>query len=77
MARRRTPIRGTKIFEKYPGLYARTGDTWNNRSGQRDTKPELNLYGLNTSVDTIHKEAGESPFLTNIRWFGEDRKSVV
>ena len=71
MARRRTPIRGTKIFEKYPGLYARTGDTWNNRSGQRDTKPEFNLYGLNTAVDTIHKEAGESPFLTNIRWFGE------
>lgn len=71
MARSRIPVRGAKWFEKYPGVYARTGSTWNGRPGQRDTRALFNLFGLNTAMDPLHKEEGESPYLTNLRFFGE------
>lgn len=68
MARRRTFPRH---WEKNPGVYARTTDTWTSRYYQRKQDPIFDMLGLNTAPDDYHKKDGSSPFLTNVRYMGE------
>lgn len=58
-------------FERNPGLYQRTSDTWTTRYYQRKSDKIFDLLGLNTAPDDYHKKAGGSPFLTNVRYMGE------
>lgn len=58
-------------FEKTPGLYARTSDTYTTRYYQRKGDKLFNLLGLDTAHDDYHKREGSSPYLTNVRFMGE------
>jgi len=58
-------------FERNPGLYQRTSDTWTTRYYQRKSDKIFDLLGLNTAPDDYHKKAGGSPYLTNVRYMGE------
>lgn len=69
MARRRSPT--PKYFEKHPGIYAKTSDTYTSRFYQRKQDPHFNLLGLSTLPDDYRKPEGSSPFLTNVRYMGE------
>lgn len=69
MARRRLP--SPKAFERHPGVYAKTTDTYTTRYYRRKTDPLFNLLGLHTSPDDFHKSEGSSPFLRNVRYMGE------
>lgn len=78
MARRRTP--SARYFEKSPGVYARTSDTWTTRYYNRKQDPLFDMFGLSTAPDDLHKKDGSSPYLTNVRYMGdreEDQRSQV
>lgn len=69
MARLRRPT--PRGFEKNPGLYARTVDTYTTRYYNRKSDRMFDLLGLNQSDDDYHKKIGSSPALANVRYKGE------
>lgn len=69
MARYRRPT--PRNFERNPGLYARTVDTYTTRYYSRKDDKIFDLLGLNTSDDDYHKKLGSSPALVNVRYKGE------
>lgn len=69
MARRGSPT--PRFFQKYPGIYARTSDTWVTRYYNRKADPIFNMFGLCTTPDDFHKKEGSSPYLRNVRFMGE------
>jgi hypothetical protein len=69
MARRGSPT--PRDFQRHPGIYARTSDTWTTRYYNRKSDPLFNMLGLDTNPDDFHKKDGSSPYLTNVRFMGE------
>lgn len=69
MARRGSPT--PREFQRHPGIYARTTDTWTTRYYNRKADPIFNMFGLCTQPDDFHKKDGSSPYLTNVRFMGE------
>lgn len=69
MARSRSP--SSKFWERHPGVYARTSDTWSTRYYHRKQDPIFDMLGLCTVPDVMHKKDGSSPFLRNVRYMGE------
>ena len=67
------PYGGPRWGRLYPGAYQRTTNTWQTRTGRRNSEfgTFANLLGLNTSFDDLHKSDGESPYLRNVRYMGE------
>lgn len=73
MARRNN---GTPRFWRVhkPKVYARTSSTWTTRARHRKQDPIFNLQGLATTPDDYHKPKGSSPYLSNIRIWGQQEE---
>ena len=64
---------GKSWYNRYPGIYARTIDYWQTRTGRRNTEfyQFKTLHGLDTANDDLNKTNGLSPYLRNVRFMGE------
>jgi len=62
---------GSRNFSKSKRYYARTSGHPTNFSYDK-IRTFFNLSGLNTAVDDLHKGESESPYMYNVRPFGED-----
>ena len=77
MARRKTTpaeslYGGARWQGFYTDVYTRTSAPWQTRVGRRNRELAsfVNLLGLNTAFDDLHKRDGESPYLRNVRYMG-------
>lgn len=72
MARR--SVGSPKFWQKYPYVTARTSSTWTTRYYHRKIDPIFQLSGLATTPDDYHKPTGSSPYLSNIRVWGQQEE---